>query len=869
MTARKTTSNISASSVARSPLGIEIYRPTRLDSVCKYTVGSFIAAGAAFAAINLSASSASADEFGGALPDSSSGSFSLSDIALGSGGVSDFSTFTPTLPEFTSPTSAPDVFQAAAPVPDQTFDLVPVPDILQISAPAPGESAFMPAGELSFTTPDLFTEVPVSTGASSTAAGLEAPAAPGLASDQGELNIAPPELTLGLTDLQPTDGTIDPIDPTGVVPDGQGLLALLNGDPAVTLAGADPVTIPEASFVFGAGTVDSVDVFGLPNGVVLNDAGLLARLDDNAPLEETLVASAGDLSGLGITFLADSRAQNDGSKPPVYVPRSDGMPEGSPPQPGGTPVEIYVPPPVSSVIPTTPGSPSRQAPEMGNQLPDTPADVASDEEAATFNWGPAIFTGVGIPFGAYGKTVAGISQGLEPSVAFKDALVRAPISILTDLGLRTALANPISISENEGVNRMFTAGLGGAVAAGVDVGVTKYINPFASEVAERKVNAASGLYPGTLAVLPVVETALQVGANEIEKAFGVCTPGSTDLATYACNSAIGTAITTTTWAGGIAEDLKRQETARITQENIDCGCSTDGALTPEQKQQIQTNYTKVLRNVGIAVGTQSGITALIGAPWEAKSELTTENCSTTEGVNVNCFPAANGVPPAVGGDSNGTPPAVPPTSGGGAVKVDGAVDANSNPGIVPACATVCKADYETVQAPNMMSGISWSPIKAPAPDFGSLAPDISWSSVKAPSPDFGTPPTIDLMWSTVKAPPANFGSPIPDTISWSNVKAPTTPFVVDSSAPKFGESVPQPATVAPGVAVPPAPVQPQQRTTPDAGTAPLDPFINVPLDAAGQGLKWIFDSGVWGAVKVGEIGGSVISPFFGGWSTQP
>ena len=121
------------------------------------------------------------------------------------------------------------------------------------------------------------------------------------------------------------------------------------------------------------------------------------------------------------------------------------------------------------------------------------------------------------------------------------------------------------------------------------------------------------------------------------------------------------------------------------------------------------------------------------------------------------------------------------------------------------------------------------------------------------------------MWSDIKAPLANFGSPTPEA-TWSTVKAPTTPFVLDTSVPKIEEATPQPVKTAPVVA---APVQPQQRKTPDAGTAPLDPFINVPLDAAQQILKGVFDSGFWGAVKVGEIGGNVISPFFGGWSTQP
>ena len=52
--------------VATTRQGVAVYRPTRLDAVCTYTLGSFLVAGAAFAATNLSATAASADDFGSA-----------------------------------------------------------------------------------------------------------------------------------------------------------------------------------------------------------------------------------------------------------------------------------------------------------------------------------------------------------------------------------------------------------------------------------------------------------------------------------------------------------------------------------------------------------------------------------------------------------------------------------------------------------------------------------------------------------------------------------------------------------------------------------------------------------------------------------
>ncbi|MEY2848074.1 MAG: hypothetical protein RI885_739 [Actinomycetota bacterium] len=631
----------------------------------------------------------------------------------------------------------------------------------------------------------------------------------------------------------------------------------------------------------------------------------------------TLIASAGNLNDLGITYLADNRTENDGSRPPVYVPRSDGLPEGSSPATNIGSVEIYVPPPTSSVIPSdrssveTPTSAGSAVQETSPTVtPFTPEAPATDTATeSTYDWGPVTFATVGIPFGAFGKVVAGQSQGLPLSVAVGDAAWRSPVAFVSDVAVRTALKNPIGVTENEGVNRLFTSAVGGGVGVAIDKTVKTYYNPIASTIAGREVNAASGLSPVTLGVLPIAETAFQVGANAIEESLGVCTPNSTDTFTYACNSAISGGITTATWAGGIAEDLKRQEVKRVTAENIACGCSDDGALTAEQQAQIQANYTKNLRNVGLAVGTQSGVTALMGAP--GKSSVVTETCPTSDGSYDGCFTPADGstptVPPSTGGDNDGTPPAVPPSSGGGAVRIDGSAETATDRSTVPACSSTCKADYETEQKPvdTFESQVSpSSPVifdssfgKAPVwrPDPAAQKPTTTTAT--ATSPDDST------RWSQIKVPTkvmdqqigGLFGYPMPATsvaakttpaestpsttaTRWSTVKAPTTPVVVDSSTSWSGAPTEQngakpttTSTTKPAVTTKPTTTQQQKPSIPDAGTAPLDPWINVPLDVAEQGLTWVFKSGVWALVKTGEVVGGVgeaLSPF-GGWSTQP
>jgi hypothetical protein len=73
----------SSGSLTHSTPRILRYQPTRIDTACHYAVGSFIAAGAAFVAVNSSAVAASADDLGG-LGDITNSDFDLPD---GSGDV--------------------------------------------------------------------------------------------------------------------------------------------------------------------------------------------------------------------------------------------------------------------------------------------------------------------------------------------------------------------------------------------------------------------------------------------------------------------------------------------------------------------------------------------------------------------------------------------------------------------------------------------------------------------------------------------------------------------------------------------------------------------------------------------------------------
>jgi hypothetical protein len=65
MNARRNRRKAAASSMKRTLPGVEIYQPTRFDSVCQYALGSFVVAGVAFTSVNVSAAPASADTFGG------------------------------------------------------------------------------------------------------------------------------------------------------------------------------------------------------------------------------------------------------------------------------------------------------------------------------------------------------------------------------------------------------------------------------------------------------------------------------------------------------------------------------------------------------------------------------------------------------------------------------------------------------------------------------------------------------------------------------------------------------------------------------------------------------------------------------------
>jgi hypothetical protein len=695
------------------------------------------------------------------------------------------------------------------------------------------------------------------------------------------------------------------------------------GEPGTSIAPENAFTLatPSTKSASGdatTGQATGTDMLGRPSDLLVDNPSFASNFSSEFSVETpqrtsqgTLVASTGNLGDLGIDLLADARTQNDGSKPPVYVPRSDGVPEGPPSTTGDTSVEIYVPPPVSSVIPSNPGStesPATAGSATGETSPSavpTTSDVPASDSEGTFDWGPVTFASVGIPFGAFGKVVAGQSQGLPVSVAVGDAAYRSPVAFISDVAVRTALKNPIAVTDNEAVNRLFTSGVGGAVGMGIDQGVKTFYNPIASNIAGREVNAASGLSPATLGVLPVAETAFQVSANALENYFGVCTPGSTDTLTYACNSAISGGITTATWAGGIAQDLKQQEIKRVTQENIDCGCSEDGALTPEQDAQIQANYKKVLRNVGLAVGTQSGVTAAIGAP--GKSTVVTETCPTADGSYADCFAPTDGstpmTPPTTGGDSSGTPPTIPPSAGGGAVKIDGTEQATATSGAVPACATTCRADYETDEKPVDKFDTQVAPSspvifdssfgKAPvwqsdpaarkSPEAPAVLPntETSWTQMKVPTKVmeqqtgnlFGYPMPVTSQATTATPTPGTSSAP---ATTWSNVKAPTTPFVIDSSTPTFGEAASQPAKASPAVTTQPTTTQPQKPTMPDPGLAPEEPWIKNTaefaeqgLKTAGQGLKWVFDNGLWVVVKTGEIGGKVVSPFLGDWMKQP
>jgi hypothetical protein len=284
MSARKTKSGASAPSVARTPLGLKVYQPTKLDSVCKYTVGSFIAAGAAFAAMNVSASSASAEEIGGGFSDSSVGPVSFGDISLTSGGVSDFSTFAPTVSDFavlaTASEVTPDVLQAAEPVPDQSFEFVSAPDAMQITAPASDESVVVAASsEVAFAAPDTSVEIAGSTVEVSVSTTESAPVSDEMPATEF------PELSPGLTDLQPTDGTIEQIDPIEVLGLPSGLViddpkfgavvreAVVQEDVVQNLVGSNA----GVGLSLDAGTIESVDpvdpinVFGLPGGRVTDD----------------------------------------------------------------------------------------------------------------------------------------------------------------------------------------------------------------------------------------------------------------------------------------------------------------------------------------------------------------------------------------------------------------------------------------------------------------------------------------------------------------------------------------------------------------------------------------------------------------------
>ncbi len=165
-TTRRTRSGPGTDAVpaAEAAAEVEPYQPTRLDMVCKYTVGSVVATGAAFVAINLSSSSASADDWGGGFSD-----YSFSDIGISSSSLSDFSTpsaptidfsasYTPSVSDYVAPAPMPDL----APMPE--LDLAPTPEFAYAPpaqpeiAPAPmNESAPAPAPEPA---PELDLELP-------------------------------------------------------------------------------------------------------------------------------------------------------------------------------------------------------------------------------------------------------------------------------------------------------------------------------------------------------------------------------------------------------------------------------------------------------------------------------------------------------------------------------------------------------------------------------------------------------------------------------------------------------------------------------------------------------------------------------------
>ncbi len=696
MSARKTKPVSSAPFVARTPLGIEMYQPTRLDSVCKYTVGSFIAAGAAFAVVNVSASSASADESGGGFSDSSNGTFSFSDISLASGGVSDFSTFTPSLSDFAAPDPTDEVSGSTL-------------------ASAPASNANGPASEI-------------------------------------------PQLSLGLTDLQPTDGTVEQTYPTGVLGPPGGLVSDDPESQAVAKQDFTPIL---------ASTEASTEV--------RSDADMGLSLDEGTVRSESPIDASGLASGL---------VNDDPKFASVLNEATDG---------GGL------------------NELSGRAPEL----------LLGDGSAFDFA-------------GADLSTDSGIAGRVVPS----DVLGLQTDLLLSDLVFATVV--------NEG---------GSMRAPGVDF------------------NAAGGTPSSTLPLDAVASVGdlSQLGLN---RSGNLDTPVS----------------------GVTNFDAATSDTTDLLL-----------AATPPEGGDERSVWERMGQAINGAAILVNVLFPAFGLP--APKLPTVPPAEPTPVVEDRDKRGTDrersGLEDATGDGPEGDPPPDPPTTGkqppGGAPDPGGAPNVPfqlPEPGgstatysyssyvakpFVPEPESIPSSTQDATNQPVIFdSSFGKAPVWQPdptaqnVPNAPAVSPntETSWTQIAVPTKVmneqtgnlFGYP--MPAAPQPANATPTQSLPPAPVT-TWSNFTAPTTPFVLDDSSSTFGEATPQPTKVTPVVASPPGPVQPQQRKTPDAGTAPLDPFINVPLDAAQQGLKWIFDSGVWGAVKVGEIGGSVISPIFGGWSTQP